>query len=828
MALTESNGPDEKDQSISAAIAQEMAASHESPQQLWLEIDGIEHLQNTQGKFVYRISLSTPVSFQSDQPLTFTDRETKDKISAHVLSCDDVGLLIETEQSLPAEARLMHVAFDPAFILKALSEFLERTEETPVYASVMGRKLSSVSRRQPVDFPSLNREQCQAISDMSSTPIHFLWGPPGTGKTTTIGMAIANWMRSGKSVLVVSTSNAAVDVAVRALLDRIEAKERKRVIRLGTSLDPKVSVVTPTAKLAHVDYQSGAIAQQTQDQLAVIASHLSHQTLSNETYQNLWAEKCRLESIIHQYNQKVEAYLPKALEGVSVVGCTLARMVLDKSLSDRVFDVVVVDEASMVSLVFAVAASKLAHSHLVYAGDPQQLPPICQSVAIDAQRWFGQSIYDFVGIGVNQSDFDTDERVSVLRTQYRMTEAIGGMVSRLSYGSNLKHGRQVPGEAVKFVEIPKEWQQNYYCVGEKSYYHPGIIPIVHSLAKSIGSPKDVLLLSPFRPQRSLLTALGFDLAKKLPNTKILASTIHRAQGSEASCVIVDLTTHSPEQIVKFFRDRHSSHLFNVAISRARDQLIIVGSIKVIEVLAADNSFWQKVLTELRARATIIPCHELLGDTSSLDDLKLDAADKPKRHKIPGIYSHDARNGALRPILKVFRASGSKRKLIVLPDGSPDLDTTGECVVRQSKNCPSLLSAVGVVCLPLNGRWVRTFSRNVASVLWRIGFSHLADDEIDPMQATRFFCPDCTNGNLVLKRVVGEGWFLSCTNSQVFECPYRRRLSLEDAKLKVRLSAMTCPSGHPLTARSRGNDYFLGCENYPHCEYTTPLSTIAGA
>jgi ssDNA-binding Zn-finger/Zn-ribbon topoisomerase 1 len=116
---------------------------------------------------------------------------------------------------------------------------------------------------------------------------------------------------------------------------------------------------------------------------------------------------------------------------------------------------------------------------------------------------------------------------------------------------------------------------------------------------------------------------------------------------------------------------------------------------------------------------------------------------------------------------------------------------------------------------------------VARVVWRIGFSHLADEEVNPLQAKRFFCPECATGDLILKSYAQEGWFLVCTNTQVHQCEYRRRLSLDDAKLKLRLQGMTCPSKHPLTVRQSGSRFFLGCENYPSCTYTSPLSLIDG-
>ena len=149
------------------------------------------------------------------------------------------------------------------------------------------------------------------------------------------------------------------------------------------------------------------------------------------------------------------------------------------------------------------------------------------------------------------------------------------------------------------------------------------------------------------------------------------------------------------------------------------------------------------------------------------------------------------------------------------------------IVRTSSNCPAVFVGGGTVCIPYRGKWLAVNSPNVSRVVWRIGFAHLADEEVDPAQARRFFCPNCSNGDLVLSQQRGEGWFLVCTNGQLHTCYHRKRLSLDDAKLKVRFGNMQCPKKHPMTVRQSGNRFFLGCENYPNCDYTESLSILAG-
>src|SRR5262249_11717269 len=163
-----------------------------------------------------------------------------------------------------------------------------------------------------------------------------------------------------------------------------------------------------------------------------------------------------------------------------------------------------------------------------------------------------QSVYDWFGVAMG--DEVRASQLRLLQTQYRMTNEIGGVVSRLSYGGLLKHGRGASGPKAEFIDIDGEWQTLHYSVKEQSYFHLAAVPILHALAPFI-EQDEVLFLSPFRPQRSLLAALAFDLRDGDPQRKMSASTIHRAQGSESRAVVVDLTTHSPQRLTAFFQDK---------------------------------------------------------------------------------------------------------------------------------------------------------------------------------------------------------------------------------------------------------------------------------
>src|SRR5262249_15471027 len=203
--------------------------------------------------------------------------------------------------------------------------------------------------------------------------------------------------------------------------------------------------------------------------------------------------------------------------------------------------------------------------------------------------------------------------------------------------------------------------------------------------------EELLLLSPFRPQRSLLAALAFDLRQSATGRKTSGSTIHRAQGSEARAVVVDLTTHSPEKLAAFFRDKHCERLFNVGISRAKDHLLIVGSKAMLRELGRTMTFWGRVLGEFGHGVSELTCEEVLDGLDQFDDLP--AVPLAGAKNLPAIYSHHPRLGAARPGIDTLKNTPASRKLLVLTESSGSVGAGGH-IGGASPNCPARVVAGG--------------------------------------------------------------------------------------------------------------------------------------
>jgi len=71
-----------------------------------------------------------------------------------------------------------------------------------------------------------------------------------------------------------------------------------------------------------------------------------------------------------------------------------------------------------------------------------------------------------------------------------------------------------------------------------------------------------------------------DLAERLPGMKI--GTVDKFQGQEAAVVIYSMTTSSPEEAPRGMEFLYSLNRFNVATSRAKTAVIVVGSPKLFE------------------------------------------------------------------------------------------------------------------------------------------------------------------------------------------------------------------------------------------------------
>jgi hypothetical protein len=125
-------------------------------------------------------------------------------LSITVVSPDDLGQTI-------ADASLQT---DMSFLLERLISRLEEAADQPnqIGDRILGTVVPHPRRSDaPVSARyTLLPEQETALRQALGGDV-FIWGPPGTGKTQTIGAIVSELLRGGRSVLLVSHTNSAVD-----------------------------------------------------------------------------------------------------------------------------------------------------------------------------------------------------------------------------------------------------------------------------------------------------------------------------------------------------------------------------------------------------------------------------------------------------------------------------------------------------------------------------------------------------------------------------------------------------------------------------------------
>ena len=229
----------------------------------------------------YRFNVEYVPSLPADTPCKLVIG--KDQFDVTVISCEENSIVISTKTTLPdtiGKARLENGA---TVLMERLIKCIEENAEKENPAGK--RMLSSDCGVYPVkkifeyDDLALNtgntQSQNNAIVSALSSDITYIWGPPGTGKTTVIGQIIDELYKHDRSVLVVSHTNTAVDGAIEKA-DQTYSKSNQDndtnypILRIGTPARPlpdRVLLAQHVAALGKELYEQKAALEKQQADL---------------------------------------------------------------------------------------------------------------------------------------------------------------------------------------------------------------------------------------------------------------------------------------------------------------------------------------------------------------------------------------------------------------------------------------------------------------------------------------------------------------------------------------------------------------------------------
>lgn len=185
-----------------------------------------------------------------------------------IISVEGLSLTLSVGEDLGPYVPYARLEQNLTQLMRKLIERLEslRDQENQFGDKIIGQTAPD-GETLKISDPDLNRQQLEAVGAVLGRDTTFIWGPPGTGKTRTIGSIAAHLIANTQSVLVVSHTNTAVDQAllqIAALMRREEPESisEGRLLRVGEPRDRRVNEDPELLAVTHVERRSAELVTQ--------------------------------------------------------------------------------------------------------------------------------------------------------------------------------------------------------------------------------------------------------------------------------------------------------------------------------------------------------------------------------------------------------------------------------------------------------------------------------------------------------------------------------------------------------------------------------------
>ncbi|MBC7902427.1 MAG: AAA family ATPase [Gemmatimonadaceae bacterium] len=437
----------------------------------------------------------------------------------------------------------------------------------------------------------LNPSQHAAVEKiLSAEDLAIVHGPPGTGKTTTLVQAIkALAEQDKKQLLVVAPSNTAVD-----LLSEKLSEEGLNVLRVGNpvrvserllslTLDSKVAAHPRMKEIKNLKKQANEFR------------NMAHKYKRNfgraerEQRKALFDEAHKIMKDVYNTEQYV---IDDVLAKSQVIAATLvgANHYTVKKLK---YHTVVIDEAGQ-SLEPAAWIPILKARKLIMAGDHLQLPPTVKS---------NEAMKKGLGVSLLEKAVALHpDAVVLLDEQYRMNETIMGFSSMEFYDNRVKAHPSVANHLLFDGDQPLEFIDTAGCGFEEKTAETSITNpeeaafMVKHLSELVRKLKErdkkfspsIGVISPYKQQILLLQ----ELVQHSPELKALGrqiavNTIDSFQGQERDIIYIGMTRSNSNSEIGFLADIRR---MNVAMTRARKKLVVIGDSATLSVLPFYHDF----------------------------------------------------------------------------------------------------------------------------------------------------------------------------------------------------------------------------------------------
>ena len=262
------------------------------------------------------------------------------------------------------------------------------------------------------------------------------------------------------------------------------------------------------------------------------------------------------------------------------------------------YDLVVFDEASQCDIASALPLLYRAKSAVII-GDPQQLTHISRIQKHQDQQLLDRFdlVTDFVHWAYSSNSlyemaraYASSEDIIDLRDHHRSHADIINFSNKNFYDGRLRvatrydalktfkgHKQGDPG--IRWVDVKGQTMRPDRGSAVNRKEANAVVTVLKRLLLEQGYLGSIGVVSPFRSQANLireLCAKNDALQRPLEDAGFLSDTVHRFQGDERDLIIFSpvISEGTPSQSLNFLKGNRN--LFNVAITRARAMLLVVG------------------------------------------------------------------------------------------------------------------------------------------------------------------------------------------------------------------------------------------------------------
>lgn len=446
-----------------------------------------------------------------------------------------------------------------AYILEALAEagdsLVGRERILPLLMGKAIPQMNPILYERGLDMGQafgLNWSQSEALGQSYATDlVHLIQGPPGTGKTRVLAHLAQALVSDGERVLVTAFTHRAINNALNKLFE----------------VDPTVSA-------------------------AKIGPGRRADDLKVPNYEFFGASPLADEAKGYVIGTTTYALRTNRAKGVE-------------------FDTVIFDEASQLTVSHAIMGMLQAKKY-IFVGDENQLPPVI--VTRQAGGLGRQSVFSALA-GRGQE--------TLLTETYRMNDELTAWPSAQFYEGMLvcapgiaERRLHLPRPPARYLDVldpddPKVfWSMNHRNTTTRSHREAqAVVGLIDSLITCGVPPQEIGVVTPYRAQgREIRSILRHIIPEDIIRRLIVVDTVERMQGQERDVVIVSLTTSSAAfatQLADFF---FQPERLNVAITRPRSKLIIVGSPHVLTArpFSPEQQEAVELLAQLLTSCAMIP------------------------------------------------------------------------------------------------------------------------------------------------------------------------------------------------------------------------------